>query len=452
MKDLILTIGPGSDIDTLVIAPKHVLREDFFAHFLDILEKASAPGAIEDVKKVPDAHVPLIKMEYLGISIDMIFARLQLASVPLSLDMKNNDLLKGLDDVESRCINGTRVSDLLVSLVPQEKTFRHTLRTIKLWAQRRGIYGNVFGFPGGIAWAIMVASVCQIYPQACGSILVGKFFSLISTWTWPRPIMLKAIDESPPGVQQKVWNPVLYRADKGHLMPIITPAFPEMCATHNITHSTMTVIKDELKRGKAITTDILNGQKKWSDLFAKHTFFTHDYKHYLCVISGSKTKEAQAIWSGLIESKIRKLVAGVEESQPSIELARPFVKGYSRVHLAKSQKEVEKILGGSLAFMVTDSKAETSDAATDAAHQAAAQDHNENIQMPAAENGDDKAPTGGQFPRNIYTTTYYIGIHLSAGAKSLDVSFAVLDFVRQCEGWAQFEKGLNSVRVMHARR
>src|SRR2546423_9957462 len=99
----------------------------------------SSPGAIEEMSPVPDAHVPIIKLEYSGISIDMIFARLAVASVPQNLDLKDKSLLRGLDETDLRSVNGTRVTDEILTLVPQVKTFRHALRAIKLWAQRRAI-------------------------------------------------------------------------------------------------------------------------------------------------------------------------------------------------------------------------------------------------------------------------------------------------------------------------
>jgi hypothetical protein len=135
MKWTMPTIS-GSDIDTLVVGPKHVNREDFFEHFPKLLEAASPPGAIEELTPVPDAHVPIMKIEYSGISIDLIFARLQLSSVPANLDLNDNSLLRGLDETDLRSVNGTRVTDEILQLVPQTKTFRHALRAIKLWAQR----------------------------------------------------------------------------------------------------------------------------------------------------------------------------------------------------------------------------------------------------------------------------------------------------------------------------
>lgn len=127
----------GSDIDTLVVGPKHVSIDDFFAEFPGVLERLAPAGAIEKMTPVPDAFVPIIKLEMSGISIDLIFARLMVPSVPINLDLKNNDYLRGLDEREARSLNGTRVTDEILELVPQQKTFRFALRAIKLWAQRK---------------------------------------------------------------------------------------------------------------------------------------------------------------------------------------------------------------------------------------------------------------------------------------------------------------------------
>lgn len=215
--------SPGSDIDTCIVAPKHVQIEDFFAHFPPTLERMAPPGNIQELTPVPDAYVPIIKLQYAGINIDLIFARLMLPSVPENIDLKNNDCLRGLDEREVRSLNGTRVTDQILDLVPQQKTFRLALRAIKLWAQRqylhgmkrevtlltcpvgRAIYSNIVGFPGGVAWAMLVARVCQLYPQATGSVIVGKFFRIMNRWAWPQPVLLKPIDDGP--LQLKVWNP-----------------------------------------------------------------------------------------------------------------------------------------------------------------------------------------------------------------------------------------------------
>ena len=129
----------------MVVAPRHISRDDFFSDFPEILERMTPKGAIEKLTPVPDAYVPIIKIEFSGISIDLIFGRLLVHSVPLNFDLKNKDLLRGLDEKEIRCLNGTRVTDEILELVPQQKTFRLALRAIKLWAQRERVQAHSLG-------------------------------------------------------------------------------------------------------------------------------------------------------------------------------------------------------------------------------------------------------------------------------------------------------------------
>lgn len=80
-------------------------------------------------------------------------------------------------------------------------------------------------------------------------------------------------------------------------MPVITPAYPSMCATHNVSSSTQTVMTEEFKRGADIVDKVIVGSAAWSELFAKHDFF-HRYKYYLQVIASSDSQETQNKWSG----------------------------------------------------------------------------------------------------------------------------------------------------------
>lgn len=95
---------------------------------------------------------------------------------------------------------GSRVVDEILRLVPNVTVFRDSLRCIKLWAQRmlkssgitstmlitscvgRAIYSNVNGFLGGVAWAMLVARICQLYPNAIAGAIVSRFFIIMYQW------------------------------------------------------------------------------------------------------------------------------------------------------------------------------------------------------------------------------------------------------------------------------
>ncbi|MFG1588296.1 poly(A) polymerase, partial [Staphylococcus aureus] len=106
----------------------------------------------------------------------------------VSIDLTNDQLLRNLDPRCVRSLNGCRVTEKIFSLVPNFEAFKATLMAIKLWAKKRGIYSNALGFLGGVSWAMLVARVCQLYPNATPSILVYKFFFVLSKWVWPKPM------------------------------------------------------------------------------------------------------------------------------------------------------------------------------------------------------------------------------------------------------------------------
>ncbi|PSR78722.1 Poly(A) polymerase central domain-domain-containing protein [Coniella lustricola] len=471
--------GPGSDIDTLVVGPKYVTRAHFFELFPGLLNEMTPPGAITDLTAVTDAFVPIIKFEYSGISIDLIFSRIAtLTEIPhpsIGWDLLDNNLLRGLDDAELRSLNGTRVTDDILKLVPEPTSFRLALRAIKLWAQKRAIYANIMGFPGGVAWAMLVARVCQLYPKANGAVIVTKFFHIIRRWPWPQPVLLKHVEDGP--LQVRVWNPKLYKGDGYHLMPIITPAYPSMCATFNITHSSKSVIQKELDHFSGVVDQIMLGKQPWKTLFVKHSFFTQDYKYYIIVNAASTTKENAKIWGGFVESKIRLLVQSLER-HPSIQLARPFNKGYERKHRCLHElDEWNKILDGSLDYVIKDEenadavKTESAVAARGAetravngTEKAAAPNSSTEIKQeeqaadgaaaPTAEAKDTDVKMEEEGPKVVFTSTHYIGLELREGAKSLDLSYEVNEFKNICFAWEKYEKELQdscAVGVQHVR-
>ncbi|XP_033874266.1 poly(A) polymerase gamma-like isoform X2 [Acipenser ruthenus] len=299
----------GADIDALCVAPRHVERPDFFQSFF---EKLKLHEGIKDLRAVEDAFVPVIKFKFDSIEIDLLFARLALPAIPDNLDLRGDSHLRNLDIRCIRSLNGCRVTDEILHLVPNKENFRLTLRAIKLWAKRRGIYSNMLGFLGGVSWAMLVARTCQLYPNAVAATLVHKFFLVFSKWEWPNPVLLKQPEES--NLNLPVWDPRVNPLDRYHLMPIITPAYPQQNSTYNVSTSTRTIMTEEFKHGLAVTDEILLGKVEWSKLFEPPHFF-QKYKHYIVLTASASTEENHLEWIGLVESKIRVLVGNLERNE-----------------------------------------------------------------------------------------------------------------------------------------
>ncbi|KAJ0608735.1 putative polynucleotide adenylyltransferase [Helianthus annuus] len=315
--------GPNADIDTLCIGPSYVTREhDFFVILHDILFEMEE---VSDLQPVDDAHVPVMKFKFQGVSIDLLYASVSLRIVPEDLDISHNSVLYNIDEKTVRSLNGCRVADQILKLVPNVENFRTTLRCLKFWAKRRGVYSNVMGFLGGVNWALLVAQVCQLYPNALPSMLVSRFFRVYTHWRWPNPVMLCPIEEDDLGFN--VWDPRKWARDRTHLMPIITPAYPCMNSSYNVSASTLRVIVEQFHFGNKVCEDIELNKANWSALFEPCLFF-ESYKNYLQVDIVAADAGNLLSWRGWVESRLRLLTLKIERDTGGMLQCHPFPNKY----------------------------------------------------------------------------------------------------------------------------
>lgn len=90
-----------------------------------------------------------------------------------------------------------------------------------------------------------------MYPNAIPSMLVSRFFRVYTQWRWPNPVMLCSIEENELGFP--VWDPRRNPRDRFHHMPIITPAYPCMNSSYNVSISTLRVMMEQFKYANTIT-------------------------------------------------------------------------------------------------------------------------------------------------------------------------------------------------------
>ncbi|KAI5677354.1 hypothetical protein M9H77_08304 [Catharanthus roseus] len=301
--------GPDADIDTLCVGPAHVTRnEDFFG---ELQKKLAKMPEVQELHPIPDAYVPVMKFKFDGVSIDLLYANVALMVIPEDLDLTEDSLLLNVDEQTVRSLNGCRVTDKILRLIPNIQNFRTALRCLRLWAKQRGVYSNVTGFLGGINWALLIARICQLYPNALPSMLVSRFFKIYNLWRWPNPVMLCPIQEGSLRLNLSFWDPIRNYKDRMHQMPIITPAYPCMNCSYSVSQSTLCFMKEEFQRGNCICEAIVENRDNWASLFKPFAFF-RAYRNYLQIGISAQSDDDMKIWKGWVESRIRLLTRKIE--------------------------------------------------------------------------------------------------------------------------------------------
>ena len=306
--------SPDGDVDTLVLCGSELKREHFFGKLLEMLREH--PEA-KDIVEVPDAFVPVITVTFYGVEFDLAYAQLSnRPNIPTNLDLLDDSILPAQkDSYVVRALNGRRVTDRMLELVPVPETFRLTLRCIKTWAKYRGLYSNAMGFLGGVSWAILVARICQCWPNATASSVLLCFFVYFSKPdVWHTRIRLNHEDDS---------------AVSNSPLVILTPAYPSQNSTFNVTRSTLNIISAEMVRGVEVVSQIMTHREKWHKLFEPLDFFSM-YPFYVQVDSVGSSEDTFMRWNRFVESKLRFLVQSLEKASRGFFQIHPFPKAYAR--------------------------------------------------------------------------------------------------------------------------
>ena len=210
-------------------------------------------------------------------------------------------------------------------------------------------------------------------------------------------------------------------------MPIITPAYPSMCATHNVTDSTRDIMLHEFSRTGEIADKISIGIAQWHSLFQESDFF-QIYNHYLQIVASSYTAGTQLLeWSGLVESRIRSLVLKLELVD-LLQLAHPYIKGIEKVHYCLTDQECWDVAHGVFEFP---KRAFPIDGKT------SEKQHIESMKL---------SPQDIKSIRKTYTTTFYIGLKVkpitdeSPGPRKLNLVWPTTEFLKSAKMWSGYDQ------------
>ncbi|KAL6526747.1 hypothetical protein OROGR_015837 [Orobanche gracilis] len=176
-------------------------------------------------------------------------------------------------------------------LQANSENFVQATRFLKYWASRRGIYGNINCYIGGVHLVVMVASVCQLYRVASFAWVISSFFNTFSQWSWDMPVMLHGENVC---------------SSRAVYMAIQKPGTDTVCSS-NVTPTTLARIRDELQRGYELTRLLSHD---WSSLLDEFCY-EEVYGRFVKVrISGGD--DEIDIWMGLVKSRIYLLIQLLE--------------------------------------------------------------------------------------------------------------------------------------------
>ncbi|KAH9258868.1 hypothetical protein BASA81_002932 [Batrachochytrium salamandrivorans] len=334
----------GADTDTILVVPAHVTRDDFFSEEEgSLIHRLRANPSVSHILPISTAAVPLIEVVWSGMELDVLFAGLNQSEVPDHPDdLLDDNLLLNVDYESMLSLNGPRVTEILIKLVPKYPTFCLILRGLRYWAKQRGIYSNKLGFLGGVNFAILATFACQLWPNDTASGGLRRLLNLVTEWKFPTPIKLcHSYDIEGAGEHFKSWDG--QGNGKWDKMPIITPAFPSFNSSRSVTASTYKVMNREFWRGREVIRQVFSSglqcrKEDWDQFFAPSDFFLR-FGVYVCIVAKARDEFALKKWCGLVESKIRKFVELLEGHRLPFYEIFPFHKSFEMKSAAATTVE-----------------------------------------------------------------------------------------------------------------
>jgi 2'-5' RNA ligase len=255
--------SPQSDLDVLCLIPAYMSGEAFLESVRQRLEglcdsEALLRGA-DRAQVVTSARMPLLRMRFEGVSVDLLYARRP--SELGTLEPLTEAARPFFEPVSWKALVGCLEADILTDIVrnyvPLE-SFRELLRAVRAWAKARQIHGNAWGFLGNFSWALLAAWSCTRYPQASADTrleaLLAHFFQVLNQHDWSQPVTLTQAGRQ-------------YQMLHYDWLPVITSIEPCQNSARNVTRSTAQILRRELERGAAISEQMLAGKIGWEALF-----------------------------------------------------------------------------------------------------------------------------------------------------------------------------------------
>lgn len=325
-----VALGMGSmsgDMDAVLLVPSFIDREDYFISFTDFLGKCKE---ITSVVAITDTIVPLIRMLVGEVQVDLSLSVFGAPRIPhqINMDMHPNQLYRNMDSPSVHSLSGVVLAHEIRKILDKDQSYHALLRAVRAWVRARGVSGFIYGFPPTVSWTILVGYLCKRQCSSSDSVtcvcdladcctrsssnsdrrqhsvtcLLYQFFSVFSSWEWPRPVLITPVQN----VSVSTWSQKKKLPANTALMPIISPAFPNKNTAFSVREATKNIVVRELKRASAILRGILHSEVPMNTLFEKFDLCS-SYRHFLLITFVARSTQELNVVGGLVNARMRDL-------------------------------------------------------------------------------------------------------------------------------------------------
>jgi len=311
----------GSDIDMLFVVEYSPEFDDWKTQLKDFERFVMDCDGVSSICRFSMSAFtpPLIRFRIEGFHIDLQFARVPQDALRALHDESQLDIdwekrfYNRMDPPSLLGLRAVAVSRRIVKYVPDLNRFRTLLRAVKTWAKRRKIYKHAFGYPGGIAWAIMVAKICHEYHEEFKEKslmgLLEQFFKFYDSLDWGQENVVSLGDLG------KGFNIYI----QSRFMIVLTPERDPNNCCHNINGSSLEAIRKEFRRANRIMKNVRGSPL--ADILLSicepHDFFIR-YPVYLRFDIASWEKDE--FYQGLTAGALRKFTSQVHAYDEILEV------------------------------------------------------------------------------------------------------------------------------------
>jgi poly(A) polymerase Pap1 len=248
------------------------------------------------------------------VEFDLAFVSVNLPTIPPDFDpaadrvlqiLVRDPMYSGFDGVSPGVLSLNGVRDAAFFNANTAGTaFLDLLKFVRKWAAHRFIYGQQFGFLGGIACEILCAWIAIRYPQEGAAQLVRRFFEHWgSVQRWHVQI------REPRTLREIRWD--------NDEMIVLTPTFPVQNATRAVAKGTLAVIKKELLRAAAMVRE----GRPWAE-FIQPPELLSDCVKVVDVVFKTERDEEYREWQDFVKSRVNIMV---EAMAPIGVVPLPFI-------------------------------------------------------------------------------------------------------------------------------